>query len=290
MSLTAAEKEQFITDGYIVVQSAFDVKHDTIVKWKNDVWRRCNVNREDPTSWPEKVHLPGDDTLKFQEVAPVAYGKVVEILGGEERLGGDLVLHNGFVCNFSMGRDEPWRELKDAGGWHADGDFFRHFLDSREQSCLIGSYFTDIEHRGGATLISPGSHIQVARFLAQHPEGVLPNFVGENQLIEQCDRFIEVLAKAGDVVIMHPLMLHSASQNKKNRVRLMNNNNIMLKEHFKFQREDGDYSLVEKATLRALGLESLDFKITAAREVIEPPRVKIQKEFAKKLAAEKAMD
>ncbi len=284
MGLSESEKKQFIEDGYIVVESAFDVDHPTIAKWIEDNWGRCGLDPCAPESWPGKVHLPGDDKLLFKEIAPVAYEKVIALLGGEERMGYDLYLHNGFVNNFAMGRDEPWKDLKASGGWHVDGDFFRHFLDSKEQSCLIGSYFTDIEHQGGATLISPGSHLHVARFLAKHPEGVRPDFVAENNILDLCDRFIELTAHAGDVVIMHPFMMHSSSQNKSNKARLMNNNNTDLKENMNLNREDGGYSMVEKSILHALGVDHFDFQITHPREAIVPLRVKKQKEYADKLA------
>lgn len=288
MSFTSDEREQFISDGYIVVKSAFDPNHPVISKWIHEVWERCNLREDKPDEWPEKVHLPSEDDLPYREVAPEALEKVLAVLGGEERTQGELMMHNGFVCNFALGRDEEWKNLEETGGWHADGDFFRHFLDSREQSCLIGCYFTDVEHQGGATLISPGSHQVVARFLAEHPEGVMPSFVGDHQLMEKCDRFLELTATAGDVAIMHPLMLHASSQNKRNKVRLMNNNNVHLKEHFCFSRRDGNYSLVEEATLAALGKDNFDFKITAEREAIVPSRLKMQKEFAEKVAKEKS--
>ena len=274
MGLTKHEKSKFIGDGFIVVQSAFDPSHPRISAWIEGVWERCGLSSHEPESWPERVHLPSDDSLPFKEVAPEAYEKVMCLLGGEDRTKGELCLHNGFICNFGIGRDEPWKELKDSGGWHADGDFFRHFLDSPEQSCLIGSYYTDVGHQGGATLISPGSHQVVAKFLAEHPEGVLPDFVGENRLIEKCHQFLELTASAGDIVIMHPFMLHSSSQNKNGQVRLMNNNNLGLKHNLNFNRPDQAYSLVESAILNALHLQNLDFSIVGEREEIIPPRLR----------------
>ena len=57
-----------------------------------------------------------------------------------------------------------------AGGWHKDGSFFRHFLDSREQGLLTIVYWSDVEPQGGGTFIAPDSIKVVARYLAEHPE------------------------------------------------------------------------------------------------------------------------
>ena len=72
----------------------------------------------------------------------------------------------------------------------------------------------------------------IARYLADHPEGVIPNeltfvpstntlanpsenmgFWSHLQEVKKCERFVELTGEVGDVVLMHPLMLHSASKN-----------------------------------------------------------------------------
>ena len=65
---------------------------------------------------------------------------------------------------------------------------------------------------------------------------------------------MEVTGKVGDVFILHPFMLHSASRNLRRNVRIITNAAVSLKEPFNFNRPDPkDYSLVEKKTLLALG-------------------------------------
>ena len=56
-------------------------------------------------------------------------------------------------------------------GWHKDGDFFRHFLDSPEQGLLTFVLWSDIEPRGGGTFVAADSVPVVARTLAAAPGG-----------------------------------------------------------------------------------------------------------------------
>jgi len=80
VGLTELEKSEFINDGFIVVRSAFDPSHPKISAWIKGVWERCELNPDEPESWPGRVHLPSDDTVAFKDVAPEAYEKVMSIL------------------------------------------------------------------------------------------------------------------------------------------------------------------------------------------------------------------
>ncbi|KAJ7787794.1 hypothetical protein B0H14DRAFT_3578978 [Mycena olivaceomarginata] len=83
--------------------------------------------------------------------------------------------------------------------------------------------------------------------------------------------------EVGDVYLLHPLMVHSAT---KNATRVP----VALKEPFRLSRgaEAGNkFSLVEQKTLRELGfLEGLDgWKIEGERAAFVPRRIKIQEEM-----------
>ena len=172
-----------------------------------------------------------------------------------------------FVVNFRRGADKPWiKPSPEAGGWHKDGSFFRHFLDSREQGLLTIVYWSDVAHKGGGTFIAPDSIGVVARYLADHPEGVDPSF-DFGSLIGQCQEFVEVTGEVGDFIILHPYMLHASSNNHSRTVRFMTNPPVVLKEPMNFNRANpDDFSLIELATLHGLGVERYDFRPTAPRE------------------------
>jgi ectoine hydroxylase-related dioxygenase (phytanoyl-CoA dioxygenase family) len=154
----------------------------------------------------------------------------------------------------------------------------------------------------------------IANYLAEHPEGVLPTGLSftpststfENhpddpgywshlKEIKRCNDFVEITGEVGDVVLMHPLMLHSASKNHLRIPRVITNPPVSLREPFNFNRENpDDYSIVERKTLRELGKDNFDFKITTERRRIVPKRLieaqRMREEEAKRLAALRARE
>ena len=190
-------------------------------------------------------------------------------------------------------------EPRDLDNWHVDGDFFVHYLDSPEQALLVIPLFSDIKPRGGGTYICPDGIDHIAKYLAAHPEGVLP-FPGKlipsttsspnppddpvgwvhHAAVQNCSCFAEMTGDVGDVVLMHPLMVHSASKNYLREARIIINPPVSLYEPFNFNREDlTELSLVERKTLRSLGVDRLDFRPTTERRRLVP----------KSLAAKNAM-
>lgn len=111
------------------------------------------------------------------------------------------------------------------------------------------------------------------------------------RIISQCSEFHEMTGKAGDVILLHPLMVHSASVNTLRIPRIITNPPVMLKEHFRFDRKDpNDFNLVEQKTLQSLGVDRLDdWKIVGEREMVVPERLRAQaamkEEEMKRLAA-----
>jgi hypothetical protein len=143
-----------------------------------------------------------------------------------------------------------------------------------------------MHHKGGGTYVACDSVGPIARFLAQHPDGVLPNGFGFKDLVNQCQDFVEMTGKVGDVVLLHPYILHATSQNHLGVPRLITNPPVHLKEPMNFNREDpDDFSPVELAILRGLGVERFDFKATGPRERIVPASAAIKQ---KMLEQEKA--
>ena len=111
------------------------------------------------------------------------------------------------------------------------------------------------------------------------------------ETVQSCDNFVEAHGNVGDVYLLHPLMLHSASNNSLRIPRIIINPPISLKEPFNFDREiPEDYSIVERKTLRELGKERLrGWKIRGEREAVVParlkPQAKMMEEELKRLAA-----
>lgn len=103
-------------------------------------------------------------------------------------------------------------------------------------------------------------------------------WVADPQLTRD-ESFHEAIGKVGDVYLLHPLMVHSASLNLRRAIRIITNPPVALKEPFNFNRADPrDYSLVEQKTLRELGRpEGLpDWRITGERQLLTTPRIKVR--------------
>lgn len=178
-----------------------------------------------------------------------------------------------------------------------DGDFFVHFLDSPEQGLLVIPLWTDVLDNGGGKVICTEVVGEVARHLAEHPEGMGSGMIprGESdwgsfkagrsfydRIVERASdtSFREMTGQAGDVILLHPFMLHSASWNGRRAVRIITNPPVVLREPMRYDREDGAYSLVERKTLMELGRERLErlerWGIKGERAELVPERGRVQ--------------
>jgi hypothetical protein len=275
--LTGEQAGQFLERGFVTVRGAFDAAGAK--RWLDEAWIRFGYDRNDPGSWAEKrIHLSARSHVDARTFAPAAWHAAMELTGGEERVRLPWQWGDSFIANLGVGDDRPWQPPSPAvGGWHKDGDFFRHFLDSPEQALLTLVLWTDMLPRGGGTFVAADSVPVVARFLAEHPEGVLPGEFDYAGLIGQCRDFVEMTGQAGDVVLLHPFTLHATSQNVLGVSRIITNPALALREPMNFSRPDArDFSLVEQAVLRALGVDRLDFVPAASRESVVPDRVRRQ--------------
>lgn len=78
-----------------------------------------------------------------------------------------------------------------------------------------------------------------------------------NSIPQSASNFIEATGNIGDVYLMHPFMLHSASTNSLGIPRIITNPRVALKVPFSFHRTDGTaYSIVERCTIKALGRDA----------------------------------
>ncbi|KAL6787335.1 hypothetical protein J3E68DRAFT_152989 [Trichoderma sp. SZMC 28012] len=285
--------EHFMTYGWIKIPAAFTKAQAN--EWITDLWVRLGYDKDDKSTWiVEKVNMPSHASIDVKEFAPSVWGAICELTGGEERLDPSSRLwSDAFILNFgseaSKGKVVAPRDLDN---WHVDGDFFTHFLDSPEQGLLVIPLLSDIAENGGATYICPDGIGIVARHLRDNPDGVTPYmarsgeedkyhefswFMEQVQDVSKCNLFQQMTGNIGDVVLMHPLMMHSASKNALHIPRIITNPSVYMKEPFNFDREDPEeYSLVELKTLKELGVDRLPgWKIRGERKRFRPGRVEI---------------
>jgi len=287
-SLTKAQIEHFQNRGYVILHDCFTKEQAAF--WLKDVWVRLNLNPNDKASWHNreakednfgaKVHMPAQRKVLVSEFSPKAWGAICDLVGGEDKVTeGTKYWGDNFIVN--LGHQYPddnrpgAKDPKYLPNWHVDGDFFKHFLTSGEQGLLVTPIWGDeIKPRGGATHIAPESIGIVAKYLYDHPEGVLPGYDNFDYLglAHQCTEFVECTGKVGDVVICHPFMLHSASYNHLRVPRFITNPAVSLTAPFEYDRPKEELSIVEQTTLKALGMESLSYKITGKMEIFPSKR------------------
>lgn len=265
-SLTNDQIQHFIERGFIHLTDCFP--RDFAYEWTEAAFPRLGYDPNDPATWEKPiVHMPTEEFISVLEFAPKAWHAMAQLLGGEDRMQENLRWGNGFIVNFSLGADREWvPPSPEAGGWHKDGDFFWHFLDSPEQGLLVIVIWRDIAPQGGGTFMASDSVKHVAQYLLENRDGVHP-FEGKfGDFITECHDFLEATGKAGDVILMHPYMLHASSQNHSGKARFITNPPVALKEPMNFNRENpADFSPVERCVLHALGVERLDYQIEGER-------------------------
>src|SRR5688572_19410072 len=283
--LSESDVEQFMARGFVRITACFS--RELALDLTARACERLYCSLGDPTTWPSgRMRPPESQRVSFESIAPRAWQAACELIGGAERAlpctwGDGFIINFGGQAELASGWVPPSaRPQPEWAIWHKDGDFFRHFLDSPEQGLLVIGIFSDIEHRGGGTFIACDSVHRVARFLADRPEGILPTDLLEpvKAMVDECDDFVETTGEIGDVYLLHPFMVHSHSQNASKRARFIVNPPVMLKEPMNFARERAeDHSPVERAVLRALGVERHAFTPSRPREAVVPERLAREK-------------
>jgi len=269
--LTAAQVAQFLEKGWCRVEDCFSAEAAREVRER---WiREQGLEPERPLEWGFEVkHQSLKESLRVKDFAPKALA-AAEDLVGRGRM--EEWTWNNFIVNARLGRDKPWAMPGSDGGWHIDGIFFRHYLDSPEQALLTVELYSDVEPQGGGTALCEGSHPFTARALAEFPEGMNPFEVVA--LVRSVIPFenlskIEAVGRAGTVYFCHPFILHTSSPNVLGVPRFATNATVKLREPMRFN-DPSSASWVETSIMEALGGPK-DFQITGPRRLYTPEEYK----------------
>jgi len=319
-TLSPSECRHFVEHGYVVVTEAFP--RELAAELQEAHWQELEgkgILRGDPSTWSEtpyvrvggdpqhhimarrgdaaaKALLPDIPIRLLSDVAPRALGAQLDVVRGNVSPSTVSEMELPGTCAVNLCRPVDGQALgATSPGWHKDGWQYRHFLDSPEQGLLLMYMFSDILPNSGGTQVALDSIKVVAEFFAQHPEGVHPDIAQGpvltpflQHMAEQGGetmRFAELTGKAGSLAIIHPYMMHRTAPNPSGRARFASHPSLLLAAPMDFAREDQAHSLCELVTLRALGLERLDFRgaVAAAggvRELVTPPPARDEGEKA----------
>lgn len=298
-SISQEDVDLFLDNGWLKLSDCFT--QEQADKLVGTVWTRLGMDPNDKSTWhTERTNMPSHSDFLPSDFAPKAWSTICDLVGGEDRVAEEhKTWSDGLIVNLGtpegQGKDVDPRDLP---GWHVDGDFFAHFLDSPEQGLLVIPLFTPIQTGGGGTMICPAAIPEMAKYLRDHPEGVSPRMTPRaqnptwepeqglkffNDLAKRMPReaFVEATGEVGDIYLLHPLMLHSASNNSLRQLRIITNPPVSLNKPFDFDRENAsEFSPVELKTLRELGVERLaGWKIQGSRDRVIPERLRKQQEM-----------
>lgn len=263
-------------------------------RWVATAFEQLEFEPADPSTWTTPYAWnPGGETAVAHEIAPRVWAAIEQLVGGRDRIeekpagpydASGAIWSSSLAGNFGTEHDRRegvrgWHAptARDEqtgvplGGWHLDGGQFRHFLDSPELGLLSIVFWSDVHPRSGGTFVALDSISVVAKFLAQHPEGIHPDSVQGNGyliplLINDCKDMVELTGDAGDVCLMHPFVLHRISGNPSGRARFISNPGVRLREPMNLNRSDTkQFSPVEQAVLAGLGVDRFDFQPARSR-------------------------
>lgn len=202
--------------------------------------------------------------VRMRDFAPDLWSVCETLLGGTDKVE-EAWLTNGVVANIGP---NPEQTL----GWHVDGDFFQHYLDSPEQGLLMIVLWTNVADTSGPTLVLPDSVRPVAEALHGASGGCAQMSLPYPEIAAKHLSVTPLTGQAGDVFIMHPFMVHSASPMVDQGIRLISNPVIRRKVPFGLR--DGGDCPVSAYTLSQLRVNSVDLPSRTTNDWVVPPRLR----------------
>ncbi len=230
--------EQFRTHGWIRVRAAFRAEEaDAMCGVIWSALAKIGICRNDSSTWtkarPEHLQRLKDDPAFRAIGSALTIGAIDEALDGQPwQRPRDW---GAFFLQFPIGRE--WNVP--STGWHLDGDYMGRL--SPPCGVKVHAMLTDVVPRCGGVNILSGSHRLVHKWFSEHPPP--PGARGAqfrrslerhpylrdlcaaadpyariarfHQRVEEVDgiplQVVENTASAGDVILMHSLLLHAGA-------------------------------------------------------------------------------
>ncbi|MDQ0068160.1 hypothetical protein [Chryseobacterium lathyri] len=253
--LNITEIEHFIQNGFIRIDHAFSQEiADEVL---DILWKEIPFERSNPTTWTEPVVWLG---MYSQPpfVKSLNTAKLHSIYN--QLVGKDRWIPCQSVGAFPV-RFPTTRQSNDTGK-HVDAGFpgndpnnyfeWRVNIKSKGRALLMLALYSDVSENDAPTVIYEGSHMDIARLLADKGEEGL-SFL---QIANESDNLPErkkvfATGKAGTVYLCHPFLIHSAQSHKGTVPRFMAQPPLFLKGELNISNAN-DYSPVEQAIRLAL--------------------------------------
>lgn len=255
--LPAGQIDQFISQGFVKIENAFPA--GLADECRAILWKATGCDPDHPETWTQPV-------LRIGELGSEPFRKAANT----------RILHTAF--DQLVGRDN-WLPRETLGsfpirfpnqnpagdtGWHVDASFpgddatnylsWRINIRSRGRALLMLFLFSDVSEDDAPTIISIGSHRDVARIL--QPEG--EKGLGFMELAERLQGLPErerclATGKAGTVYLCHPFLAHAAQDHRGTNPKFMAQPPLLPRRDFAFDPRVRKLCPVEIAILGGVG-------------------------------------
>lgn len=221
--LTEAEITQFNDLGYVVVKGALDRR--AAEHFRNLILGIVPPSLEIPESWSshegriKPMYTPGNHTWDTPDLIPLFTNETLYRAASQLLQSPNLRVLDGSIGITLRNSSHADKALSQT--LHIDASVpttVDQFLFSIEELQVGGCYYlTDVEPNGGGIHIVPGGHKIVEEEARNDPSG---RHLHENwKRIEHLES-VEVTGEAGDFALLHHLMPHGASHNRRPTTRI----------------------------------------------------------------------
>ena len=295
--LSQEEIELFMRNGYLVVHDVFP--KEIAGRVIPIICEELKINMHDLSTWPKHLvalqkvlqkrgnKLPSNwakftpvvvlrknlDSELLDEIYTKRYTEIIDDLCGHGRWRQKTGIGHWPIL-FPIFKEQGWQPVE--GGWHLDGDFKHLSINSSDWGLILMHLFTDIQPGGGGTAVRIGSHHYTARILAEaEPDGIeredlIPKVLAATKNLP----VKELIGNNGDIVIMHPWIVHSSSLNTSEQFRIAANKHVALHAPMNFSRNiQSDFSAVELAVIDSVKGKSYNSQLETveSKETSEKP-------------------
>lgn len=251
---TDVQLRDFARDGFIRLRSAFSNR--TALNCRKVLEESINMNgidTHDANSWPVKLGLTdiynADLGEPWSDVFTTRLQQAVDQLCGANTW--KPFGCGWWVISFPSGPPESGVSIE--GCWHIDGPFFLHCATSPDIGLIAIMYFSEVLPGGGGTAVLAGSHMNIGELIcAAGVEGISSQDAITSFMRDSFDEsaITELAGGQGDVVFMHPYLVHARSKNKNpcssEYIRFICTPSIVLKEPLDYTLAYEEMSVVQQ--------------------------------------------
>jgi hypothetical protein len=234
-----ADAETFFTDGYVALRGA--VSRDVADEVRAAAERMRPAPLQEP--WWLGLASSEHDVPALKLALTPAVRDAFDGFAGHNRW--RVPEHWGFPTRLPGALDPIW---------HIDGDWFTHHLTSPEQVLTPIFLWQDVGSNDSPTLLSPGSHLTVARLIKKFEPAGIPgsqilSVISQNISVSEV---VEATGAAGDVFICHPFLAHTINPASPDRPRVISNIAVQATGALNLDEREGALSPVEAVIASAL--------------------------------------